>query len=156
MIVLSPRPRILVIALRRIGDVLLTTPLIRSLRRAWPDARVEVLVFADTVGILKGNPDLDELIALPARPGAGQSLKLAMQIAKRYDLAISTQSGDRPTFFAALAGRVSVAPLGQGGAMGALKRTLITHAVPVTSGIHRVEEMLQLADAIGEIGRAHV
>ena len=35
---LPPRPRILVVTLRRIGDVLLTTPLIRSLRRAWPDA----------------------------------------------------------------------------------------------------------------------
>ena len=32
---LPPRARILVVALRRLGDVLLTTPLIRSLRRAW-------------------------------------------------------------------------------------------------------------------------
>lgn len=149
MIPLPARPRILVIALRRIGDVLLTTPLIRSLRRAWPDARIEALVFTDTVGILKGNPDLDGTIALPARPSVGQSLGLAARIAKRYDLAISTQSGDRPTFFAALAGRVNVAPLGQGGAMGVLKRTLITHASPVAAGVHRVEEMLRLADAIG-------
>ena len=33
---LPERPRILVVALRRLGDVLLTTPLIRSMRRAWP------------------------------------------------------------------------------------------------------------------------
>ena len=32
---LPDRPRILVISLRRIGDLLLTTPLISSLRRAW-------------------------------------------------------------------------------------------------------------------------
>jgi heptosyltransferase-3 len=44
---LPERPRILVIALRRIGDVLLTTPLIRSLRHAWPDATIDALVFAD-------------------------------------------------------------------------------------------------------------
>ena len=43
---LPARPRILVIALRRLGDVLLTTPLIRSLRRAWPDAAIDALVFA--------------------------------------------------------------------------------------------------------------
>ena len=56
---LPAKPRILVVTLRRIGDVLLTTPLIRSLRRAWPDAAIDVLVFADTAGIIDGNPDVD-------------------------------------------------------------------------------------------------
>jgi len=32
---LPSHPRILVVALRRLGDVLLTTPLIRSLRHWW-------------------------------------------------------------------------------------------------------------------------
>ena len=50
------RPRILVVTLRRIGDVLLTTPLIRSLRRAWPEAAIDALVFADTAGILGAIP----------------------------------------------------------------------------------------------------
>src|SRR6202030_1684451 len=102
---LPPRARILVVALRRLGDVLLTTPLIRSLRRAWPDARIDALVFTDTAGILTGNSDLNSVIELPARPRAGESLKLAARLWKRYALAVSTQSGDRPTLFAWIAGQ---------------------------------------------------
>ena len=52
MIALPPHARILVVALRRLGDVLLTTPLIRSLKQAFPDAAVEALVFEGTEGIL--------------------------------------------------------------------------------------------------------
>ena len=52
MIQLGAQPRILVVALRRLGDVLLTTPLIRSLKRAWPDAAIDALVFRGTEGIL--------------------------------------------------------------------------------------------------------
>lgn len=149
MIALPDRPRILVIALRRIGDVLLTTPLIRSLRRAFPEARIEALVFADTAGMLAGNPDIDAIIPMPVRPTTVDGLKAAARVAKRYALAISTQGGDRPTFFAALAGRVSVAPAGEGGAMAAVKRRLITYPAPMLAGVHRVEEMLKLADVIG-------
>ena len=105
---LPPRPRILVIGLRRLGDVLLTTPLIRSLRRAWPDAMIDALVFADTAGILNGNPDLNGIVAMPAPPTVVQSLALAARLFRKYDLAISTQPGDRPIFFAFMAGRVRV------------------------------------------------
>lgn len=147
-IALPPRPRILVVALRRLGDVLLTTPLIASLRKAWPDAIIEALVFADTAGILAGNPDLDGVVAMPARRTFAQSLSLAGKLWRRYDLAVSTQSGDRPVFFASIAGRVRVAPV-EARASGSIKRLLLDRAVPVASGVHRVEEMLQLADALG-------
>jgi lipopolysaccharide heptosyltransferase III len=142
------RPRILVIALRRLGDVLLTTPLIRSLRRAWPEATIDALVFADTAGILAGNPDINRVIAMPPRPSAAQSLALGARLLRRYDLAISTQSGDRPTGFAIAAGRVRVAPV-NGRLNGRVKRALLDRSVPVTAGAHRVEEMLRLADVLG-------
>src|SRR5215471_9199047 len=102
---LPAAPRILVVALRRLGDVLLTTPLIGSLRQAWPDASIDVLVFADTAGILDGNADVTRVIAMPPRPGVRVSLQFAMELWNRYDLAVSTQSGDRPTLFAWVAGQ---------------------------------------------------
>jgi len=148
-IALSARPRILVVALRRIGDVLLTTPLVRSLRRAWPQATIDMLVFADTGGILRGNPDISRVIAMPADRSFGASIALAAKLARRYELAVSTQSGDRPTMFAILAGRHSLAPVEGDNPMSAVKRRILSQGVPVVPGLHRVEEMLRLADALG-------
>lgn len=145
---LPKRPRILVIALRRLGDVLLTTPLIRSLRRAWPDAVIDALVFADTAGILDGNPDLNGVVAMPPSRTTSQSVALARQLWRRYDLAISTQPGDRPAFFAFVAGRVRVGPIEQD-ANGRLKRMIYSRSAPRTNGVHRVEENLRLCDLIG-------
>ncbi len=145
---LPPRPRILVIALRRLGDVLLTTPLIASLRHAWPDALIDALVFADTAGILQGNPDLNTVVTMPARRTVAQSLKLAARLWRRYDLAVSTQSGDRPVFFAFVAGRRRVALVDQG-VNGRVKQRLLDRGLVYEPGVHRVEEMLRLADTLG-------
>jgi heptosyltransferase III len=143
---LPPQPRILVVALRRLGDVLLTTPLLRSLRHAWPDATIDALVFADTAGILAGNPDSIGIVTMPARPTAVQSLALAARLWRKYDLAVSTQSGDRPTFFTYIAGRHRA---GQVLAGGGFRRALLDRAVPRVEKVHRVEEVLRLADALG-------
>jgi lipopolysaccharide heptosyltransferase III len=151
-IALPARPRILVVVLRRLGDVLLTTPLIRSLRQAWPDATIDALVFADTVGILKDNPDISGIVSMPVRPSAGQSLALAVRLWRKYDLAISTQCGDRPTFFAVMAGHRRVAPV-ESTVNGRLKRVFLDRSIAYVAGVHRVEEILRLADLLG-IARA--
>ncbi len=145
---LPARPRILVIALRRLGDVLLTTPLIRSLRRAWPDATIDALVFEETRGILAGNPDVNDVIGMPARSFDLRTLALAARLFRRYDLAVSTQAGDRPATFAILAGRNSIS-LVTSNAMGRLKSALLTRSLGRVAGQHRVEEILRFADLVG-------
>lgn len=145
---LPPKPHILVVALRRLGDVLLTTPLIRSVRRAWPEAHIDALVFADTAGILAGNADINGVIAMPPRPSALQSVALAARLWRQYDLAISTQSGDRPTGFAIVAGRQRIAPV-EDRFNGRVKRALLSYSVDIVPGVHRVEQMLRLADGLG-------
>lgn len=144
---LPPRPRILIVALRRLGDVLLTTPLVRSVRRAFADAMIDVLVFSETAGILEGNPDIDRCLTLPTRARAGESLAMAVRLWRRYDLAITTQAGDRPTFFAVLAGRKRVGVV-ETRLIGTLKRALLDRALDPMPGVHRVEEMLALARLI--------
>ena len=145
---LPAQPRILVVALRRLGDVLLTTPLIRSLRRAYADAWIDMLVFADTAAILDGNPDLDSVIACPVRPSARDSIALARRIFRKYDLAITTQAGDRPSFFAIMAGRTRVG-VTEDRAIGRIKAALLHRRMPMREHLHRVEETLALAELIG-------
>lgn len=101
---MKPR-RVLVVVTRRIGDVLLTTPLIRTLKRAWPAAAIDVLVFAGTEGVLCANPDIRRVLTVDARPGAAGHLALVLAILRRYDIALSAVPGDRPTLYAWLAGR---------------------------------------------------
>ncbi len=104
--------RILVIATRQIGDVLLVTPLLHSIRRAYPDACIDVLVFENKADILSGNPDINTTITIAERPSSEQYKALLSHIFRRYDLAISTLTGDRPIFYAFLAAkkRISVVP----------------------------------------------
>jgi heptosyltransferase-3 len=149
MIPLPPHARVLVITLRRLGDVLLTTPLIRSLRRGLPGARVEVLVHAGTEGILAGNPDIDAVITIPQRPSAVEMLPLLRSLWRRFDLAVSTQTGDRPTFLAFVAGRqrIGLAPARGGGAWW--KRRALDCPVTFDQENHRVLELLRLANEVG-------
>ncbi|MGH8659348.1 MAG: glycosyltransferase family 9 protein [Gammaproteobacteria bacterium] len=68
--------RILLIATRQTGDVLLVTPLLRSLRRAYSKSRIDVLVYCRTGGMLEGNPDLDVMIEVDEHPDESQSLRM--------------------------------------------------------------------------------
>lgn len=99
--------RILVITLRYLGDTLLTTPLLSSLKQAYSDAAIDVLTFKTNAAILEGNPDLNQVITLESKPKLLDFAKLLVRLFKQYDLAISTQAGDRPILCAIMAGKLS-------------------------------------------------
>ena len=138
--------RVLIVTLRRLGDVLLTTPLVRSVRRGFPDATVDMLVFAGGERILKGNPDIDRVITAPERPSLAETARLVRSLWRQYDLAICTQTGDRPTFMTLAAGRrrVGLVP-GKGGTW---KRWVHDRPVIAEPDTHRVSDLLRLADAL--------
>ncbi len=66
---MSP-PRILLVRFSSLGDVLLTTPLIRALRARHPAATITVLTKQGWAPLLSANPHLDQVVAL----APGQSL----------------------------------------------------------------------------------
>ncbi len=147
-----PQPqRILVVVTRRIGDVLLATPLIRSLKRAWPAASIDTLVFAGTEGVLLGNTDLDHVHTVPERPSFAVHVALLARLFRRYDLALSLVPSDRPTFYAALCGRRSIGLLlNQRGQRW--KQHLLDQWVPLDpTNTHTVRAHLKLAEALGVV-----
>ena len=146
---LPSNPRVLVVVLRRLGDVLLATPLMRSVKQAFPAASIDALVFAGTEGILAGNPDLHGVITIPQSPSVGESLALLRRLRRHYDLALSTQAGDRPTTLAFIAGRQSAGLLEAGGLSAAIKRFVLSRSCTADRRQHRVLDNLRLAETLG-------
>lgn len=141
--------RILVVATLRIGDVLLTTPLIRSIRRAWPQANISVLVFAGTAGILQNNPDIDEVITIKPRPRFSEHLSLLWSLWRSYDLAISTMTNDRATLYARIGGKHAIGAI-DAGAKHQWKRNLLSqYSETDVVSTHTVLNYLRLADLLG-------
>jgi heptosyltransferase-3 len=153
---LPSSPRVLIVALRRLGDVLLTTPLIRSVKQAFPLAAIDALVFAGTEGILTGNPDLAGILTLRQRPRLSETLSLMLRIGRRYDLALSTQTGDRPTALAVIAGRQSAGPLEAHGLAAAVKRLALSRCYVSDRRQHRVVDILRLAEVLGIPAHAEI
>ncbi len=141
-------PRILVIAMRFLGDVLLTTPLIHSLKQAYPDARIDVLVYRNTAGMLEGNLDIHQIITTPNRPKFADYRHLLRQLFRRYDLAVATQSGDRPFLYTLLASPLRVAVVPPKNTTGWWKRFFVQHWVEFDDNTHTVLQHLKLLDSI--------
>lgn len=140
---------ILVVVTRQIGDVLLTTPLVAAAHARWPAARIDVLAFAGTAGMLKGNPAVSQVIEVPARLGWAGGWKLLKRLFRRYDLGLVAQPSDRAHLFALLAARVRSGLVPEEGGSNWWKKALLQHAVPIAGDrgdVHVVaEKMLLLA-----------
>ena len=158
---LKPK-KVLFIATRQIGDVLVTTPLIQQARELWPEAEFHFLGYRGKLDMLKGNPDIVELIETSDRPGFGEYLSLFNRLFQRYDLAIVTQPSDRAYFYGLVAAFRRVGVLGghpqglteqdkakksKSDKQNAWKKAICLHTVDVDYfGQHVITEKLRLLE----------
>ena len=154
--------KVLFIATRQIGDVLVTTPLIQQARELWPEAEFHFLGYRGKLDMLKGNPDIAELIETSDRPGFGEYLSLFNRLFQRYDLAIVTQPSDRAYFYGLVAAFRRVGVLGghpqglteqdkakksKNDKQNAWKKAICLHTVDVDYfGQHVITEKLRLLE----------
>ena len=136
---------ILVVSLRFIGDVLLTTPLIRSLRTAYPRAAIDALVFAGAEGVLEGNADLREIITTER----GAERALWRRLWRNYDLAVVAETADRPHLCGLIAARRRVGLLPPERGKAWWKRWSLAHGVVSPRDLARPAAYRRLADAMG-------
>jgi ADP-heptose:LPS heptosyltransferase len=103
----QPR-RILIVRTDRIGDVVLATPLIRALRRSFPDAYLAALVRPYTRDVLLHNPHLNDLLVDdPDREHAGRAgfwKQVRMLRSQRFDTALLLLPTERLAWMLFLAG----------------------------------------------------
>jgi lipopolysaccharide heptosyltransferase II len=100
--------RILLIRLRLIGDVVLSTPVIRMLRRRFPDAELTYLVERAAAPVVTGSPYLDEVIVIDHSRGVARlvhDLGLAWRLRRlRFDLVIDMHGGPRSSWLSLATG----------------------------------------------------
>ncbi|MGN6393855.1 MAG: glycosyltransferase family 9 protein, partial [Gemmatimonadales bacterium] len=86
-------PDILVVRFGSIGDILLTTPLLRAIRTKWPGARVTFLTKRQYVPLVSDNPNVTEVFGIAPQDTVRS---LAAQIRTvRYTHLLDLQGGLR-------------------------------------------------------------
>jgi len=144
----KPPRRVLVISTPGYGDVLLATPLIRSIKKRWPEVRIDVITHRGREAMLIGNPDVDRCIPIPKRTGPLRLLWFLARTCGRYRIALAPTGGDRAVFIARCSAARAFTSLNP-------KRPAVWWHRIVCSGwaarnraLHTVGEILQLADMI--------
>jgi ADP-heptose:LPS heptosyltransferase len=127
------------------GDVLMTTPFLRQLRRQFPDARIEFHVGAPSAVLLKGQPALDALFTFDPGIFYGKKIFRLLQWASalashRYDYFFIM---DKHLAFVAAA-RYAAGPRCLGFARSRAHRWLLLHAVPYGEVRHEIHYYLDL------------
>jgi len=110
-LIIKPK-KVLFIATRQIGDVLVTAPLISKARELWPDAQFHFLGYRGKLEMLIGNPDIAHTIETSDRPSLKEYLSLFFKLFQRYDLAVVTQPSDRAYIYSLVAAHKRVGVLG--------------------------------------------
>jgi heptosyltransferase-3 len=94
--------RILVIQLRQLGDILLTTPVIAAIKASLPDAVIDVMTYPMGRLIIPGNPVVSHHLVAPQR-GLVESLRFLRELRKHhYDVVLDFMGTPRSALIARL------------------------------------------------------
>jgi heptosyltransferase-1 len=101
-----PRPRkILLIRLRRVGDIVMTTPAVALLRSFLPDSSLTYLIEEPYRRLVEGLPAVDRVMAVPAKQDRRSFLGLLREVRReRFDAVLDFHGGPRASWITAFSG----------------------------------------------------
>lgn len=143
--------RILVVCTRYIGDTVLAIPFLRNLRRAFPDARIDVCAEGGARAVLADCPYVDELVAW-RRPCGRRSLAGSLAAIRTQAAWLRSRGYDRAyllkrSLSGALLAMLADVPRRIG--FAADGRALLTTAIAPARGRHQAARYLDLLRADG-------
>ena len=149
------QPRILIIAIRAIGDVVLISPLLPLLKNAYPSGHLSVLADGPTAEVLAHNPSIDRLIPMNRLDSKrethwkrGQNWVYLIRAIRneRFDVVIDLFSGPRSailSYFSGASVRYGEDFRNRG------RGFLYTHPIKICrDGRHLIEQKLDLVKAL--------
>lgn len=144
---MSAGPRILIVKLSAIGDVLMTTPTLAALRAGLPNAEIDWVVHPLGVPIVRGQAEIRQMHILPRKKLWRHIWSVARHLRReRYDIVIDQQGLLKSAVLARLTGcrrRYGPAEAREGA------HRLYTNLLPAAPGEHVIPHYLQRAAAIG-------
>ena len=145
--------KILLVRLRLLGDVVFTTPLLRALRRQYPDAHLTYVVEPTAEPVVRANPHLNRVIVAPRRRGVARlrdDVALARMLRhERFDIAIDLHGGPRGAWLTWASG----APM-RIGYTTAGRSWMYTHPVPRPADLSGRHSVLKQWELLGPLGAA--
>lgn len=136
--------RVLVVQTAFLGDVVLTTPLFRALKRVLPGCRLSALVTPEAAPLVEEDPHLDELLTYDKKGGEGFGAVLAKIRRGTHDLLVAPHRSHRTGLLALLSGVPERVGFRQAGFSWAYNRK-----VERPSSLHEVDRNLALVRGLG-------
>ena len=137
--------RILLIRFGSLGDVALTTPAIRAVRGAFPDAYIAMLVGARSADVVSANPHLDDVMVFRREVKVfSETRRAAAMLRERgFSISIDMQRKFRSSLLAYLSGaKLRIGYHQPGGLLCSVK-------IPDTENKHAVDRNLDLLKPLG-------
>ncbi|MCJ7508921.1 MAG: lipopolysaccharide heptosyltransferase II [candidate division Zixibacteria bacterium] len=140
--------KILIIQTAFLGDVILTTPLVKAVRELYPQAFISILLIPQTAEVFESNPRINQIILYDKKgkqKGVKDFFKLVKFIQKeKFDLALLPHR----SFRSALLAYLSAIPqrIGFYTSPGSF---LYTSEVTYRSNLHEIERVLSLLSPLG-------
>ena len=123
--------RVLVMRLRWLGDVVMSTPMIEALREVLPEARIEYLTYSSFAPAVENHPALDATHTLTPKAGVRESVARARQLRRpRIDWCFDTLANPRSLGLLSL-----IRPRHSAGPDRGLRSRLLEHRLPHDHGV---------------------